>query len=175
MATQNPNSRTTLQRIFGVTPRSVTEEHKELRFTRARQGSHFFLISTFLLMLGIGSFIALFASWGPNDNDFKTYAWFCLLPAVPAFFTLRIGIHCVRHAYLLLSPMGLEVFPFFKPEQNLQIIFWSDIDSIDITSSKLTLHTNKQKTAGVVITLKPIAKAQISLLQKAILSRTASK
>lgn len=177
MTTSSVNSRkrTLLQRLFGLTPRGVSEEHKELRFTRSRQATCFFLISVFFLMLGVGSFIALFASWGPADSDFQRYAWLCLIPLLPAFLVFRLGIHCVRHAYILLSPMGIEIFPFIKPEKNLQVLFWSQIEAYDFTPTQLILHTNKEKTAGVVVTLKPVAHSQICLLQKAITARTASK
>ena len=167
-------TRTFFERLFGLSPKSVAESHKELRFTRTRQASQFFILTAFLLMLGVASFVALFASWGPNDVDFHFYAWFCLLPLIPSYFTLRLAIHCVRHAYILLTPMGVEVFPFFKPEKNLQIIFWQEIDSFDITAAELTLHSSPEKTSGTVLTLKPLAAAQISLLQKAIKARTSS-
>jgi len=166
--------RTFFERVFGLSPKSVAEAHKELRFTRSRQASQFFILTAFLLMLGVGSFVALFASWGPDDVDFHFYAWFCLLPLIPSYFSLRMAIHCVRHAYILLTPMGVEVFPFFKPETNLQIIFWQEIDNFDITTSLLTLHSSPEKTSGTVLTLKPLAAAQISLLTKAIEARTAT-
>ena len=169
----NP-TRTFFERLFGLSPKSVAESHKELRFTRTRQASQFFILTAFLMMLGVASFVALFASWGPNDVDFHFYAWFCLLPLIPSYFTLRLAIHCVRHAYILLTPMGVEVFPFFKPEKNLQIIFWQEVHSFDITSFLLTLHSSPEKTSGTVLTLKPLATAQISLLRKAIEARTSS-
>ena len=164
--------RTFFERLFGLSPKSVAESHKELRFTRSRQASLFFLFTAFLLMLGVGSFVALFASWGPNDADFSFYAWLCLLPLIPAYFTLRLAIHCIRHAYILLTPLGVEVFPFFKPQKNLQIIFWQEIDHFDLTTALLTLHSSSDKTSGTVLTLKPLAAAQISLLRKAIEART---
>lgn len=166
--------RTLFEKLFGLSPKSVAESHKELRFTRSRQASQFFILSAFLLMLGVASLIALFASWGPDDVDFQFYAWFCLLPLIPAYFTLRIGIHCIRHAYILLTPMGVEVFPFFKPEKNLQVIFWQEIDSFDLDDCLLTLHSSPEKTSGTALTLKPLASEQISLLRKAIEARTSS-
>lgn len=175
MTTTPPYNRTLVQRLFGIVPRSVSEGHKELRFTRTRQATHFFLGSVLFLMLGAGCFIAMLGSWGPADRDFQRCAWLCLIPLLPAFLAYRVGIHCVRHAYILLSPMGVEIFPFFKPEKNLQLVFWSQVADCDITKTRLTLHTNAEKTAGVVVTLKPIAQSQIYLLQKAISSRTASK
>lgn len=167
--------RSLFEKLFGLSPKSVAESHKELRFTRSRQASQFFILSAFLGMLGVASLIAIFASWGPDDSDFQIYAWLCLLPLIPAYFTLRIAIHCIRHAYILLTPMGVEVFPFFKPEKNLQVIFWQEIDSYDIAGSQLKLHANAEKTSGTVLTLKPLGSAQISLLQKAIEARTTNK
>ncbi|MEO1857707.1 MAG: hypothetical protein ABGY95_10155 [Rubritalea sp.] len=164
--------RTFFERLFGLSPKAVAESHKELRFTRTRQASQFFILTAFLLVLGVASFVALYVSWGPKDLDFRLYAWFCLTPLIPSYFTLRLAIHCVRYAYILLTPMGVEVFPFFQPEKNLQIIFWQEVDSFDISPSLLTLHSSPEKTSGTVLTLKPLAPAQISLLRKAIEART---
>ncbi|MFC4994937.1 hypothetical protein [Rubritalea tangerina] len=161
-----------LKKLFGSAPQNVAESHKELRFTRARQAAQFFLLSAFFLILAIGSAVALFASWGPDDPDYYRTLPYCLIPILPALLLLRLAHHCIRHAYLILTPMGVEVFPFFKPQQNLQVFFWAEIHEATITPNTLTLHTDAEHTSGAVITLKPLTPQQISLLQHAIEART---
>ncbi|MFC5051950.1 hypothetical protein ACFPK9_15210 [Rubritalea spongiae] len=163
------------KRLLGSAPKPLEETHKELRFTRARQGSFFMLLSAFCVGLGLATAIAMFSKWGPYDPDYQSFIWFCLIPLVPAFVLLRLALHCIRHAYLILTPMGIEIFPFWKPEKNLQVLFWQEIDSAECDSTKLTLHRDAAQTSGIVISLKPIGKQQISLLQKAISARTSSK
>lgn len=173
---ENPPEKLSLpERLLGKKPKKLIESHKELRFTRSRQATQFFIISILFAMLTVSGVGAMFSKWGPNDPDFIRYVWFCGLPLIPAYIALRIALHCIRHAYILLTPMGVEVFPFFKPEKNLSVLFWSEIDSTDCTERLLTIHLNAEKTSGSVISLKPIAQAQISLLRKAIEARTTSQ
>ena len=159
-------------KIFGAPPSKVAKAHKELRFTRARQATHIFLAAAFFAILGMGTFVAMFASWGPTDPDFLKWFWLCILPLIPALLLSRLALHCVRHAYLLLTPMGIEIFPLLKPEKNLQVLFWSEIDNCEFKGSTLLIHRNKEKTSGSIITLKPLHPQQITLLQKAITART---
>lgn len=173
--TEQLEKRSTAERIFGATPKRVEESHKELRFTRARQGAFFMLLSAGFVAVGLASAVAMFSKWGPLDPDFRKWIWFTLLPLIPAFLTLRLSLHCVRHAYLILTPMGIEIFPFWKAEKNLQVLFWQEIDAAECDGKQLTLHRDAARTSGVVVSLKPIARRQISLLQKAISARTSTK
>ncbi|MGJ8672465.1 hypothetical protein [Rubritalea sp.] len=172
---QKTKKRTIAESLIGTSPKALEESHKELRFTRSRQATLFFLLSVGCAAIAIASAVAMFSKWGPHDADFQKYIWFCLLPLIPSLIALRIGLHCIRHAYLLLTPMGIEIFPFWKAEKNLQVLFWQEIDSAQCDTKQLALHRDPEKTSGVIVSLKPIAKQQISLLQKAINARTSSK
>lgn len=163
-----------LGKLLGSSTKSIAEPEKELRFTRSRQAVGFFFGCAFFLMLCIGTLFCAFLNLGWNDYYFQKNWWMALLFLVPAAICFRTAIRCIRHAYIILTPMGVEVFPFFKPEKNLQVIFWQEIDSAEIQGENLILHANQQKTAGTVITLKPIALPQIELLEKAITSRLAN-
>lgn len=160
--------------LFGKTPKKIDQSFKELRFTRARQATHLYLVAALFGIFGVSLALSLYIHHGPNDAFFKQYISWSLLPLTISLVTLRCAIHCVRHAYLLLTPMGIEIFPFFKPHKNLQVLYWAEIHAAEISNKELTLHTNAEHSAGVVVSLKPIAPAQICLLQKAINSRTAA-
>jgi len=160
-----------LQRIFGAPAKSIAEPEKELRFTRARQATLFFFLTAFCLMLTIGTLFCAFLNLGWTDYYFQKNWYYALTALIPAFIFLRTAFHCIRHAYIILTPMGIEIFPFFKPKKNLQIIFWQEIDSSEIQDENLILHNNSEKTSGTIITLKPLTEKQIPLLEKAITAR----
>ena len=88
-----------------------------------------------------------------------------------AALMVRFAIRCTRHAYLILSPIGVEIFPLFRPETGMQLIAWAQIDSAEIDAGRLTLHYNPEKTAGLHLSLRPIARPQRDLLTKAIQGR----
>ncbi|WP_018968786.1 hypothetical protein [Rubritalea marina] len=162
-----------LRRLFiGSKPIPVSASHKEIRFTRSKQGSQFFLLASIFGALAVALASTMFTHWGPFDIDFQRYIWWALAPLLPTLLCLRIAIYCLRHAYLILTPLGVEVLPLWKPSQHHQLLYWAQIDHATITSRHLTLHFNQDESAGVVLSLAPFNKTQISLLRKAIQSRT---
>lgn len=160
-----------LKRILDSPVKPVAEPEKEIRFTRSAQASTFFFLGAICTMIAIGILFNEYVNWGPWHADFKAYWWLSLIPLVPAAIFFRIGIHCVRHAYIILTPMGVELFPFWKPQKNLQVIFWSDIDHAEFNDHLMTLHYNEEETGGIVSSLKPIGKANYPLLETAINGR----
>lgn len=172
----SPNHSPSKQQSFlGRGPQRLAEPEKELRFTRTRQAAQFFVLTAVLAMVSLGTFSAMFSKWGPNDPDFEQFCWLALIPLPFAALTLRFAIRCIRHAYILLSPLGVEIFPFFKPEKNLQIIFWAEIHAAEFhpSSPLLTLHTDANHTSGIVATLAPISPTHRQLLKAALDKRLA--
>ncbi len=160
-----------LKRLFTSSTKSLAEPEKEIRFTRSAQASTFFTLAVISAALSVSSLFCIYVNWGPHHYDFKENWWLSLLPLIPALLFFRMGIHCIRHAYLILSPMGVEIFPFWKPQKNLQVIFWSDIDHAEFDSNLLKLHYNKDETSGIILSLKPISKQNYPLLEHAIQGR----
>lgn len=146
----------------------VAESHKELRFTRARQGSGFAVAAGMLAMTGLVFF--LLAPYRPDNPELPHPAW-GLLPLALALACGGIAIHCTRHAYLLLSPIGIEIFPFFRPSSGLNVIPWPQIAAVEIDGSRLTLHFNPEKTAGIHLALAPILRDKRALLIAAVEGR----
>lgn len=155
--------------------KTVAEPEKEIRFTRSSQATTFFFLGVICTMICIGTLFNEYINWGPWHADFKAYWWLSLIALIPAAIFFRIGIHCIRHAYIILTPLGVEIFPLWKPQKNLQVIFWSDIDHADFRHHTMTLHYNKEETGGVVVSLKPIGKLNYPLIQKAITGRMNQK
>jgi hypothetical protein len=84
-----------------------------------------------------------------------------------------VARHLTRHAYLILTPMGLEIFPFFRPAKRMQMVFWQEISDAEIDEREkwLTLHFNDERTAGMHLSLSPVRKKLRELLAKAVLGR----
>jgi len=146
-------------------PKQVAEPEKELRFTRAAQGHVLLSLSVICLAIGITLFATSSAPASPDG------LWIYAVPACIIGLLLIIpAIRCIRHAYIILSPLGIEIFPFFKPEKNLQIIYWSDIShaELDADEKQLLIHTNEARTAGIIASLSPIKKSRRPLLARAI-------
>lgn len=146
----------------------VAEPAKELRFTRAGQAAGFWITAAALIMAGLVFF--LLTPHRAENPELPHPAW-GLIPLAFATALIRLAWRCTKHAYLLLSPVGVEVFPLFRPEATMQVIPWQQIDSAEIDTSRLTLHFNPEKTSGVHLSLSPIARDRRELLAHAIRGR----
>lgn len=152
-------------------PKDVAEPHKELRFTRVGQAQAFMVIAAvsfaFCLLIALTSFMG-----------HPSFRWWMPLPFLAlALFLGRLSGRCARHAYLILTPLGVEIFPLFKPEDNLNLVYWTQIDDAEFDEelTTLKLHYNPEKTGGIILSLKPILTKKRPLLQKALLGRLAEK
>jgi len=160
-----------LKRIFTAPHKNIAEQEKEIRFTRASQATFFFILSVVFVMIFVSSLFCMFINWGPWHTDFNEYWWMSLIALIPSFICLRIAFQCIRHAYLILTPMGVEIFPFLKPQENLQVIFWSDIHHAEVEGDTLKLHANEEETSGTILSLKPLGRKNYHLLEVAIEGR----
>jgi len=152
-------------------PKTVAEPHKELRFTRAGQAQGMFIAATVAFALALLTAI----TWLMGHPDFL---WWIPLPfLVLACLLARVALHCTRHAYIILTPMGVEIFPLLKPEKNLNLIYWTELDHAnfneDLTLAKL--HRDAEESFGAVLSLKPIIAKQRPLLKKALEGRLGEK
>jgi hypothetical protein len=100
------------------------------------------------------------------------YLWTALLPLPVAWWLARLAVRCIRHAYLIFTPLGLEIFPLFRPDKSMQLLVWSGISGLewDEQGRKLVLHFNEEKSAGVIVSLTPILPAQRELLRTLVVS-----
>jgi hypothetical protein len=152
-------------------PKKVAEPHKELRFTRAGQAQGFMVLAAisfaFCLLVGVTWFLG-----------HPSFLWWMPLPFLGlAALLVRLSTRCAQHAYLILTPLGIEIFPLFKARENLNLVYWSQIDDAEFDEdlTVLRLHFNKDKTAGIVLSLKPILIKQRPLLKKAVAGRLAER
>lgn len=151
-------------------PKKVAEPEKELRFTRGAQARVFYMVSVVIFAASTAVFILSTQDWGMKPPLLKGWVWLCIPGLLLTYLLLRIGLRCTRHAYLILSPLGVEIFPFWKPEKNLQILYWSEVADAEVSSdtNELILHFTEEKKSGVVVSLKPIPAARRHLLARAV-------
>ena len=152
-------------------PKSIAEPEKELRFTRAAQAPLFFGASAVVFEARTAVFILSTQDWGMDDPPLESWWWLCVPGLLLCYAMIRLGLRCTRHAYIILSPLGVEIFPFFKAKENLQVIYWSQVADAEFTSDakNLVLHFTEEKKSGVIASLKPIPAGRRHLLEEALL------
>lgn len=148
----------------------VTEPQKELRFTRSGQAVGFCVAGA--VLCGVAVTLVATGYYRPENPELPHpgLAAPCVVLAACAFF---LASRLAKHAYLILTPIGLEIFPFFRPAKGMQMIFWQEIRAaeIDGRGKWLTLHFNEERTAGMHLSLSPVRKKLRDLLAKAVLGR----
>lgn len=97
--------------------------------------------------------------------------WAALIPAGGAALALGSAWRMTRHAYLLLSPVGVEIFPLWNPVRNFQLVPWSDIAGAEFTADGkwLILTLAGYEDSKIFLTLEPIRPEPRELLKKAVL------
>jgi hypothetical protein len=148
----------------------VSEPHKELRFTRSGQARSFAVIGAIL----IGVAVTMCAT-----APFRSEPLYLFLGSIP-FYLLAVSFcwlafHCSRHPIFILSPIGIEFFPFIKPAQNFRLFSWGEFSLAEIREKRLYLHFDVEKSAGAVISLAPLTGSARELLQRAIEGRMAER
>jgi hypothetical protein len=151
-------------------PRKLAAPEKELRFTRAGQARLFWVAGAVLTAAAI--IVVATAAYRPANPSLPHPLW-ALLPLVLAWLALRLAVRLTRHAYLILTPVGIEIFPFFRPAAHMQLVGWNEIRDAEVSGdlTRLTLHFNTEKTAGIHLSLKPIPADRLPLLVQALAGR----
>ncbi len=150
-----------------ASPKPVAEPHKELRFTRTSQAQTFIILAA----IAIAFSLFLIVTWLMGHPDFSW--WMPLIPLSIATLLTRLAVRCARHAYLILTPLGIEIFPLINAQKNLNLIYWSQLHEaeFDPQLTQLKLHFNPEKTSGTILSLKPIPPNKRPLLKTAIQGR----
>ena len=149
---------------------AVQSPEKELRFTRSGQAVIFWIASAVLTAVAV-TLLATSAYCDVNPQ-LPHPAW-ALLPLVLAMVSARLAINLTRHAYLILTPLGIEIFPFFRPADGMRLVVWQEVAAVEVNADAtlLTLHHNVEKTSGIHLSLKPVRADRRHLLAKAVVGR----
>jgi hypothetical protein len=143
-----------------------------LRFTRSGQAIHFTALGIIFTCAAL-ALAVLGTKWIPVDAyqpPLSSPSW-GLLPVVPALLCFWIAAFNVRHAYLVFGPVGIELYPFFRPSKNMNLIPWSQIAAIDLDEQHawLTITNLESLGGGSVLSLRPITSKNRRLLAHAII------
>lgn len=153
-------------------PKPVQNPEKELRFTRAGQSMIFWVLAAVL----VGGAVTLVASgYYRHINPALPHPLWAMIPLTLGWLVARMAMHMTRHAYLILTPLGVEIFPLIRAEKNMRVIYWQEIAGMDLEGSRLTLHFDAEKSGGVHLTLRPIPKLKRDLLVHALRERIEGK
>jgi hypothetical protein len=151
----------------------IQSPEKELRFTRSGQALHFWLAAA--ILSAVGMTLLATAIYRDINSQLPHPAW-SLAPFVGAVILARLAVRLTRHAYLILTPLGIEIFPFYRPESGMTLVSWQEIHAVEVPSTQtlLTLHFNDSKTSGIHLSLRPIRADRRDLLLKAVAGRVRS-
>ena len=154
-------------------PREVARPEQELRFTRSRQAMTFLAAGMVIFCLAC---LVFFTGAPVSDiaadqaHHRSLWALPIMVPALSCFWAV---VHCTSHAYIILTPLGVELFPFWRPSRNMQVIYWPEIRSAGVSGDLRTL-TLKLKSGQIMATLVPITRRARSLLKQAVEGRMAN-
>ena len=149
---------------------TIQSPERELRFTRSGQASHFWVAAAVLAAIGIT--LLATAIYRDINPQLPHPAW-ALLPLALAASVARVAMGLTRHAYLILTPLGIEIFPFFRPAEGMRLVLWQELDHAEVNekNTRLTLHHDAGKSSGIHLSLTPIRADRRTLLAKAVLGR----
>ena len=148
----------------------VQSPEKELRFTRSGQSVTFWLASAVLFTTSV---TMLAASPYREINPMLPHPAWAIIPLAGALMSVRLALRLTRNAYLILTPLGIEIFPFFRPQSGMTLVSWQEIHCAETNSARnlLTLHHDASKTSGIHLSLRPIRADRRDLLLKAMAGR----
>jgi hypothetical protein len=143
----------------------VAAPFRELRFTRSRQSVHFAAAGICLAAIAAG---ILYVGWQRIED--RPAPWLALLPLGPALWCFWMAVRLARHAYVLLSPLGIEIFPLFRAEERLQLIPWSEVAHAGVDEARqwLTITLAAYEDAKVLVSLAPMDNRVRPLLAAAV-------
>ena len=158
-------------------PQNITEPEKELRFTRSRQGLTF--VTTSILCFCSAGFIwfRVYFNYLESSqiNELMipiVVSTFLIVLAILFFF---VAVHCTRHAILILTPLGLELFPFWFPVKNFRMIYWSEMDNVFVSEDMKLMHIDFNSGSKILVSMSPIATHLRSYLKVAVEGRMKEK
>lgn len=152
----------------------VQSPEKELRFTRSGQAVVFWLAAA--VSAAVSLTLLATAIYRDINPQLPHPAW-ALVPSAMALLFLKFAVQLTKHAYLILTPLGIEIFPFFRPAEGMRLVTWQEIHSAEVNIEKtlLTLHHDASKSSGIHLSLRPVRQDRREFLITAVLKRSGSK
>ena len=136
--------------------RHIPVQKRELRFTRNRAGA--ILTAAGVLLAATAAFLQL-TGYDTITPYLPAPLWAMQAAAlVPAVLCLTAGCRCLKHAAVIVTPVGVEILPFLRARRAMQWFFWQQIRSADREGGRLNLRLADGSTAAV--SLRPMTGRQ---------------
>lgn len=151
-------------------PRTRPGPAPELRFTRSGQAVLFWVLAAVLAAVAVT--LAATSIYRVANPQLPHPAW-AILPLGLAGLAARFAASLTRHAYLILTPLGIEIFPFVRPAAGMRLVVWQEVAFAEVNAAAtlLTLHHDVAKTSGIHLSLKPIRADRRRLVARAVIGR----
>ena len=147
--------------------RHIPVRKRELRFTRNRAGA--ILTAAGFLLVATAAFLQL-TGYDTITPYLPAPLWAMQAAAlVPAVLCLAAGCRCLKHAAVIVTPVGVEILPFLRARRAMQWFFWQQIRSADREGGRLNLRLADGSTAA--ISLRPMTAASRDMLAHAVRQR----
>ena len=144
----------------------------EVRFTRSARAPFFLAAGVTLVLLSAWLFLG---AWSGSYEDSKGKPldwspWWALLPFAAGLGTLELARLLSRRAYVLVNAIAIEIFPLFGAPKGMLVFPWPEVSEVKFEENTESMRVHVDDEAKC-ISLKPIARHQRVLLQRAIEGR----
>ncbi len=126
---------------------SFGTDERELRFTRNRQAFGWMTLACTFFTTAL--FTAFYITMVDDLYYTKVFYWYAALQLVVSGALFYYATYCLKHAYVILSPVGIDVLPIIYPSKRLKFIPWDSIYDISLSGAKTNLHLNSGKTVTI--------------------------
>ncbi len=143
---------------------------QEIRFTRNGQAIHFFMLGLLLICVSVGLYLVSLDIWSVTQAPLLDHWRYALIPLPFAALSIWAGIHLAKHAYMIFSPVGIELFPFFFPSRNMEVLYWSEVEDLDLTPDGKMMEVTmlSEGEHKVFVAIAPLTAASQQLLGETI-------
>ena len=142
-----------------------TRGTQEIRFTRNAQAIHFFILALIFVCVGISLYCLSLDLWKTQEPVVDA-PWYGLLTLPFIGLFVWIGTRLARHAYMIFSPIGIEIFPLFFPSKHMQVLYWQEIEDVALTPDAKMLEVtllsaadHEQKVFIATAPMRPMSRA----------------
>ncbi len=150
-------------------PRPVEDPVKELRFTRSQLAVYLGILAAIALIAVILiAYVVVRLYFRDQEVPSSPSPWLALLAGLICIGALRGMIHCARHAYILLTPLGIEILPLFRPAKRMRAVFWPELSEVTIAGGKLVLELDTEPSEVIKLSLFPLTARQRTMLLSAV-------
>ena len=148
----------------------ANQELQEIRFTRSGQAVHFVILALIFLCLGVGLYLVSLDFWSVSQEPLLKQSWYGLLVLPFVIACLWMAVRLSKHAYLIFSPVGIEIFPFFKPSTNMNVLLWNEVETVDFTEDGKMMRVRllSEGDHQVFLSIAPLKSASQDLLKHTV-------